>query len=95
MTKIQFEPGSIHVDASLIGAGLAVEKAEVPALMRAGEITSRCEHGIDDDAGRYRLTFFHHRRCLRLVVDAEGRIIQRATSSVQSPSRAAEGGTTL
>jgi hypothetical protein len=30
--------------------------------MREGEITSLCEHGVDDDAGTYRLTFFHRNR---------------------------------
>ena len=87
MAKIEFEPGAIHVDASLIGEGLAVEVAQVPALMRAGHITSRCEHGLDEDAGRYRLSFFHQRRCLRLVVDSDGKIIQRTTSSVGVPLR--------
>jgi len=91
MAKIQFEPGAISVDASLIGEGLALEVAQVPALMRAGEITSRCEHGVDEDAGRYRLSFFHQRRCLRLTVDADGRILQRMTSSVRAPSQPGAG----
>ncbi len=95
MTKIQFEPGAISVDASLIGEGLAVEVSQVPALMRAGQITSQYEHGIDEDAGRYRLSFFHQRRCLRLTVDADGRIIQRVTSSVRAPSQPHTSGSAM
>lgn len=83
MTKIQFEAEAISVDASLIAEGLAVEAEQVPALMRAGEITSRFEHGIDEDAGRYRLSFFRQRRCLQLIVDPGGRIIRRTRSSVR------------
>lgn len=68
----------IEVDAGLIGRGLGLEPAQVPALMRAGKITSRCERGRDADAGRYRLTFFHGGRRLRLVIDEAGRVLQQA-----------------
>jgi hypothetical protein len=50
----------------------------VPELLRNGAITSRCERGIGEDEGRFRLTFFHAGRRLRLVVDADGRILQRS-----------------
>ena len=76
--KIAFEADGITVDASLIAEGLELTPAAVQAGMRDGKITSRCERGIDDDAGRYRLTFFHGSRRLRLVVDEAGNIIQRS-----------------
>jgi hypothetical protein len=47
-------------------------------MMRKGEITSVCEHGVNEDAGRYRLTFFHKSRRFRLVVDGTGTDIQRS-----------------
>jgi len=40
-----------------------------------GNDHDRCERG-DEDAGRYRLTFFHKNRRLRLVIDEEGNAIQ-------------------
>jgi hypothetical protein len=46
-------------------------------LKRAGAITSRSERGIGEDAGLYRLTFFHAGRRLRLIVDSAGRVIRR------------------
>src|SRR6266581_6227091 len=50
----------------------------VQAMMRKGEITSLCERGVNEDAGRYRLTFFHKSRLFRLVVDGTGTVIQRS-----------------
>ena len=39
------------VDAAVVGAAFDVAPAEVPARLRAGDITSRCETGVADDAG--------------------------------------------
>jgi Family of unknown function (DUF6522) len=47
-------------------------------MMRRGEITSLCERGVNDDAGCYRLTFFHKSRRFRLIVDGTGTVIQRS-----------------
>ncbi len=66
------------VDAVVIAAGFALDPARVPEMLRAGQITSRCEKGIDEDAGRFRLTFYHGPRALRLIVDAQGVILKRA-----------------
>jgi hypothetical protein len=48
-------------------------------MMRKGEITSLCERGVNEDAERYRLKFFHKSRRFRLVVDGTGSVIQRST----------------
>jgi hypothetical protein len=48
--------------------------------MRKGTLTSLCERGLDRDAGKFRLTFFHGRRRLRLIVDAAGNVIERAVA---------------
>ena len=42
--------------------GLALEPSLVQALMRKGEITSVCECGVNEDAGRYRLTRWRDER---------------------------------
>ena len=76
---VEIEDGAIKIDASIVGAGLRLEPQEVLNLIRANAITSVCEHGIDDDAGRYRLTFFHKGRRLRLIVDGCGRLVRRST----------------
>jgi len=54
-------------------------------MMRKGEITSLCERGVNEDAGRYRLTFFHKSRRFRLVVDGTGTVIQRSIVDFECP----------
>lgn len=79
MSRIDVAEGRFTVDADLVSAAFGLEPADVPALMRAGGITSRCETGIEEDAGRWRLTFYHGGRALRLTVDSGGRVLKRAT----------------
>ncbi len=79
MAEVTVTKDGFVVDAELVGAALGVEPASVPARMRSGEITSRCETGVAEDAGRFRLTLFCDGRALRLTVDGEGTILSRAT----------------
>ena len=51
----------------------------VQTHIREGKLTALCEQGIDQDEGRYRLTFFFENRRFRLVVDEAGNAIQRST----------------
>jgi len=78
MSDIQFETGSISLDAKLLGKILGIEVSLVQALMREGKITSTCELGVGEDAGTYRLTFFHANRRLRLIVGEAGNIIRHS-----------------
>jgi len=78
MAIVEFEEGTLRIDATVIGQGLNVEPSLVQILMREGKITALCERGVDEDAGRYRMTFFHENRRFRLVVDEEGNAIQRS-----------------
>lgn len=75
MAKVEFEHGALHVDAAIIGKSLGIEPSTVQACMREGKITSTCERGVDEDAGRYRLTFFYESRRFRLIVDAGGDVL--------------------
>jgi PAS domain S-box-containing protein len=79
MSRVQIEACPVSVDAALIADGLGIEPALVQPLMREGQITSMCEHGLDRDAGRYRLTFFHGNQRFGLVIDAAGNILERST----------------
>lgn len=87
--RIDFDGETFSVDAALIGESLGIEPALVQPLMRAGKITSRCERGIDQDAGRYRLTFFHDHRQLNLVIDEAGAIVTRSVESTLNSRRRA------
>jgi len=71
------ETGDITVDAALLGDLLDVAAAQIPALMRAGAITSLCERGTGADEGRFRLSFFYRNRRARLHLDAAGCILRR------------------
>lgn len=77
MNTVRFENGEFSVDAATIAAGLQLHPTQVQARMRQGKITSLCERGIDEDAGRYRLTFFYSRRRFQLLVDEAGTILER------------------
>jgi hypothetical protein len=75
---VEFQENGISVDASLIAEDLGIDPSAVQAGVRQGKITSLCERGIDQDAGCYRVTFFHRNRRLRLVVDLEGNVLRRS-----------------
>lgn len=75
MPKVDIHDGSIDVDAVTIANGLDLDPALVPVLMKAGEITSACERGEGEDAGRYRLIFFHGDQRFRMTVDSSGAIL--------------------
>jgi hypothetical protein len=79
MAVVEFEDRTVCIDAAVIGQGLNVDASLVQVRMREGKITVLCERGVDEDAGRYRITFFHENRRFRLVVDEEGNAIQRST----------------
>ncbi len=86
--RIQFDGESFSVDAALIAESLGIGLSLIQTLMRQGKITSRCERGVDEDAGRHRLTFFHGNRRLCLVVDDSGAIVERRLdSAAQSRAR--------
>ena len=66
---------------------LGLPPDEVRRLMQAGKITSRFERGEGADAGRFRVSFFHGPRRVRLTVDADGRVLQRSRVDAAPPPR--------
>tara|TARA_B100002049_G_C15735142_1_gene232133 strand:+ start:35 stop:334 length:300 start_codon:yes stop_codon:yes gene_type:complete len=86
MSKVTFSTDGFVVDAEIVGAAFDLPPADVPGKLRVGEITSRCETGVDDDAGRWRLTFYSDGRALRLVVDEAGAILSRSTFPAHAPT---------
>jgi len=80
MGAISFEDGRIEVDAALVARALQMEPETLRAALRSGAVTSQCETGMDEDAGRFRLTFFSATRRLRLTVGAGGEVLQTSTA---------------
>jgi hypothetical protein len=70
--------GGFMIDANDLGPLLGIEPAQVPGLMRDGRITRRFERGEGEDLGRFRLTFRHEAVTLRLVLTADGTVVQRS-----------------
>jgi hypothetical protein len=81
-TLINFEQGAIRIDATLVAADLDIPPTLILARIREGRITSRCERGLGEDTGRFRLTFFHGNRSVRLVVDDAGNVLERSSANV-------------
>lgn len=86
MDRVETSDGGFVVDAAYLGKALGIDPAQVPVMMREGRITSQCETGQGDDAGRFRLSFFYEGRVLRLTVDEGGWILGRA--GFDAPGRA-------
>ncbi len=83
--QVEIVDGDVVVDAALLAPLLRVPARDVPEMMRKQEITSLCERGIEADEGRYRLSFFYRRRCVRLKVDPTGRVLQHSTIDYGRP----------
>ena len=86
MSAVTREGEGFIVDATLLSRAFGLPAEEVRQMMRDGRITSRCEAGVDEDAGRWRLTFLHDGRNFRLTVDAAGEILKQSTFA--APRRA-------
>lgn len=80
MTTVTFEGGTVQVDAEIVAAGLQINSEALRQGLRDGHVTSLCETGQDEDAGRFRITFFSPTRRLRLIVDAHGAVLQRSSA---------------
>ena len=70
--------GGFVIDAEDLGPLLGLDLARVPDLMREGRITSRSEHGEGEDEGRFRITFRYADTIVRLILVADGTVIQQS-----------------
>jgi hypothetical protein len=82
-------PDGFTIDATDLGGLFGLPAAGVRELMRSGAITTSFERGEGDDAGRFRLTFRHGRKHVQLIVDAEGRVLQRTSVNHSAPPTSA------
>ncbi|MFP7674482.1 DUF6522 family protein [Marivita sp. S0852] len=73
--KIELDSGQPVIDAHDLGPLLGLDPAEVQGKMRRGQITSKYEQGADEDAGKFRLTFYHNGKRVRLTCSEDGTVI--------------------
>lgn len=83
MTEVERSGDGFVVAAQVLADAFGLTQEEVREKMRSGAITSRSETGVGDDEGRWRLTFHHEGRALRLVVDDRGTVLQRSSFPVR------------
>ena len=88
MAGIIATAAGFQVEADLLGEEFDLPPEEIAERMRDGRITSRCEKGEGADAGRWRLTFFHAGRALRLTLGADFQILSRASFDAPRQRRA-------
>ncbi|MDK8875179.1 MULTISPECIES: DUF6522 family protein [Paracoccus] len=88
MNRIDLTEQGFVVEAQELASAFGLEPGRVPGLLRENRITTRCETGEGEDAGRHRLTFFFQGQALRLTVDATGTILKRARFDVPTRSSA-------
>lgn len=80
--KIEMKDGQPIVDAKDLADLLGLSEAEVQAKMRAKEITTRFEIGVDEDAGRIRLTFLHGTKKVRLTCSEDGTVLKTLRTTI-------------
>src|ERR1700686_5396924 len=73
---IKIADDAYQVEASVIAAGLDIETDRVVVLLRSGEITSKSEQGIGEDAVFNRLTFYYGNRRFRVIIEETGQNVR-------------------
>lgn len=78
MTTVEIGENGFVVDAEVIAEAFGIAASTVQDLMLSGQITSLCEKGIDEDEGRWRLTFYYNNRAFRLTINEDSQILSKA-----------------
>ena len=76
-SAITIADGEITIDAELLAPKLGLSAAALKAEMRKGNVSSVAVTGIDEDAGRTRVTFRYCTRAWTVVVEPDGTVIER------------------
>ena len=86
---ITIADGEITVNAELLAPKLGLSAAALKAEMRKGSIDSVAEAGIEEDAGRTRLTFRYRTRAWTVVVEPDGTVVETSLPMWMPRKRAA------
>ena len=82
----QNDKPDISVSATVLAAAFRLPPAEVLRRIRVRQITAVHEHGVDDDLGRERLSFYAGNRCVQLLIDETGRVLECKVSHLHRRS---------
>jgi Family of unknown function (DUF6522) len=72
--------GALIIRAQDVAAGLGISIDTFMASLRAGIVYQSVERGVDEDAGRLRLTFRYRNRQYRVHLDETGQRIEQVES---------------
>lgn len=84
-TTVRLYNGDITIDAEVLAPNLGLSVEALRANMAKGLVTSIAETGVDEDAGRTRLTFRYRTRVWRLVMDADGTLTKAPLPTAKPP----------
>ena len=88
-SPITMADGEITVDAERLAPKLGLSAAALKAEMRKGNVSSGAEAGINEDAGRTRVTFRYRTRAWTVVVEPDGTWVESvAPAAKASPANA-------
>lgn len=82
-TTISLSNGDITIDAEALAPKLGPTVRALKENMAKGLVTSVAETGVDEDAGRTRLTFRYRARVWRVVMEADGNADRSPVSAVK------------
>ena len=74
---------TIDIDARIVAEGFGMEPEEVEPARKTGTLTTLCERGTGSDAGLLRVTFYLGKRRLRLLLDANGSVLEQHPAAGQ------------
>ena len=74
-TDVSIVDGNITIDAEALAPKLGLSVDGLKEKMANGLVTSIAETGVDEDAGRARLTFRYRARVWRIVVEPDGTLV--------------------
>ena len=90
MSGVTVTAQGFELDAATIAAAFGLDPGVLQEKMRAQEVTGLCEKGVDADAGRFRLTFRHAGRVVRLTIDDTGTILKQSSFDSRGTRRASD-----
>ncbi len=85
MTEIEFADNRAQIDAGVVARAFQISPEALKTQMREGTITSRFERGMDEDAGKVRLTFYSATRRVRITADDSGAVLKCSAADIARP----------
>ena len=79
--QLDVADGQVTIDAHDLAPLIGCSPAEVPGLMREGQITSLFEKGEGEDAGRFRVTFRYGDVRVRFTCAENGTVLSQIRTS--------------